>query len=147
MAAAFLTALRLERHADVWLVLAPLRYRSAVVDAVIEVPVGFLTDLASVPRVPFLFWAAGGAAPGPAVLHDWLCQSHPPGVSWVQAAAVFLEAMSLDGTPGWRARLMWLGVRIAGAAAWDSGPARRRVLERVWAGEAGKHPPTPGARP
>lgn len=91
------------------------------------------------PRLPLVYLLAGGAAPAPAVIHDWLTQVHPPGIDRSLAAAVFLEAMRLDGTPRWRAWLMWLGVRIGGAGAWAAGPARCQIL-RIWAGEASKRP-------
>lgn len=51
--------------------LAPLIYRSETVGT-IEVPAGFETDFASVPRLPFIYWIFGGMGDEEAVLHDWL---------------------------------------------------------------------------
>jgi len=38
----------------------------------VVVPEGFHTDLASVPRVPVIYWLVGGRGHKAAVLHDWL---------------------------------------------------------------------------
>jgi hypothetical protein len=38
----------------------------------IEIPIGFETDLASVPRVPIAYWLWGGRAHREAVMHDYL---------------------------------------------------------------------------
>ena len=39
---------------------------------VIVVPAGFITDFASVPRLPFVYMFFGGVGDEAAVLHDWL---------------------------------------------------------------------------
>ena len=108
---------------DCWELVQEFRFDSRVLGARIIVPAGFHTDLASTPRVPFAFWLAGGTAEAAATLHDWLYTQRfcPRG----QADAVFLEAMTTDGTavgippvPRWRARLMYAGVRMLGASHW-----------------------------
>ena len=37
---------------------------------VIEIPQGYQTDLASVPRIPLAYWRTGGKAVLPAIVHD-----------------------------------------------------------------------------
>lgn len=125
----FLTPLRLERLEDVsrdgrgtWRLLAALGYQSDLIGAV-DVPEGFVTDLASVPRLPVAFFLAGGLAHAAAVVHDWLYTTHA--TDRATADAVFKEAAQACGVSAWRAWLMWLGVRAGGAGAWAAaGPAQ-----------------------
>ena len=118
----FTTPLRLERVEDVsrdgrgtWVLLAPLGYESAAIGAG-SVPAGFVTDLASVPRLPVAFFLAGGLAHAAAVLHDWLYTTHS--TDRATADAVFQDAARACGVSPWRAWVMWLGVRAGGASAW-----------------------------
>lgn len=61
----------------------------------IEIPEGFETDFASVPRVPFIYWFWGNRAHREAVLHDYLFRKDSnPLVSYSMANKVFLEAMA-----------------------------------------------------
>ncbi len=86
----------------------------------ITVPMGFVTDLASVPRLPGLFLLFGGRARKPAVIHDWLYQQQTTDREY--ADAVFFAAMATD--QNWFTRtFMWLGVRVGGWAVWE----RRKV--------------------
>lgn len=127
MTSLFLSVLRVEELDDErWRLLAPLRYRSAVLGDVVTVPVGTITDMASVPRAPLMFWLTGDTARRPAVVHDYLyaTHAHPRAI----ADAVFLEAMGVAGVPWWRRQLMYRAVRLCGHRAWASGPERRRAL-------------------
>ena len=118
----------LDDQEERWMLLAPLSYRSAVLRAHVVIPTGFITEFASVPRWFFIYLTFGGRAKRPAVLHDFLYQTHFPGVDQEQTDAVFDEAMQVIGEPDWAAKAMWLGVTIGGAAAWATGPARRLIL-------------------
>lgn len=100
-----------------WQLLGRLVYRSRIAGRTFTVPVGFVTDFASVPRVPLAFLLAGGRAHAPAVVHDWLYTVHA-GLTRAQADAVFREACAARGEPGWRAWAMWAGVRVGGAGPW-----------------------------
>lgn len=90
--AAFLTPLDARAEGDDhWRLLAPLRYQSDVPGVgVLEVPSGFLTDLASVPRLPLVFWLVGDRAHQPGAVHDWLYVSGL--TSQAAADALFYEA-------------------------------------------------------
>lgn len=122
-----LSARLLSDSEDRWQLLADLRYRSAVFPSLIVVPTGFVTDFASVKRLPVVYWLYGGRAKRPAVVHDFLYQTHLPSTRSV-ADAVFFEAMRATELV-WRIRWsMWAGVRVLGAGDWDSGPARFLVL-------------------
>lgn len=116
----FLTRLRLE-NADAqddgqWLLVLPLVYRSDLAGEMFVVPMGFRTDLASVPRLPLAYWLAGGTANEPAVVHDFLYRTRP--VSRRMADAVFREASAVCRVPAWRRWLMWAAVRAFGWRYW-----------------------------
>jgi hypothetical protein len=81
---------------------------------VITVPAGFVTDYASVPRLPFAYLLFGGVADEAAVIHDFLYSSGT--VSRKIADAVFREAMQACDVAGWRRWPMWLGVRMFGGS-------------------------------
>ncbi|MFM9942756.1 MAG: DUF1353 domain-containing protein [Hyphomicrobiaceae bacterium] len=91
----------------------------------VSVPKGFVTDLASVPRI---FWQAlppqGRYGPA-AILHDWLY--------WQQATTreiadnVFLVVMEeLDVSASIR-RSMWAAVRVFGGPFWEQNSRERRA--------------------
>lgn len=112
----FLDRLRLEKTNGQWRLLHELRYDSPLLDAQVVVPTGFMTDLASVPRLPFAYWLAGNTSHAPAVIHDFLYRTRM--VSRAVADAVLAEAMAAVGEPAWRQGLMWLAVRLFGWLAW-----------------------------
>ena len=120
--AKFITNLKMEstEHSDngKWRIFSPLIYSSKVAKRLIVVPTGFITDLASVPRLPFIYLVTGGKANEASVIHDYLYVSKM--VSRSMADAVFREAMAASGVSGWRRWMMWSGVRVGGGSAWDS---------------------------
>lgn len=99
---------------------APLVYYSEHLGRELTVPKGFITDFASVPRLPVAYLLAGGEADKPAVIHDYLYFSHE--VPRADADAVLEEAMAVTGQPWWRRKLMWAGVRLFGAKPYDDDP-------------------------
>jgi hypothetical protein len=78
---------------------------------VITVPAGFNNDLASVPRLPFAYWLAGGTAEKAGVVHDYLYSVKAPRDL---ADEVFMAAMKAEAVPGWRRSLMYAAVRAFG---------------------------------
>lgn len=118
--ARFLSALDVRWHDDGHAeLLAPFCYLSAVVGVGrLSVPTGYVTDFASVPRLPFVFWLVGARAHKASVLHDWGYSSQL--VSQADADAVFYEAARLGGVALWAAWAMWAGLRLAGGAAYAS---------------------------
>lgn len=97
MEAKFLTELDIELTPEcdnIWVVTSPLRYQSKILQGIIEVPPPFYTDLASVPRLPFIYALWGNRAHREAVIHDYLFRKDSiPVVTWFQANRIFLEAM------------------------------------------------------
>ena len=110
-----------------WVLETPCAYVTNVESAqeayphgLIEIPAGYPTDLASVPRVPGIYWRFGGKAVLPAIVHDWLYEHGEPALSRKAADLVFLEVMADEGDPPWATtrRIMYRAVRIGGARAW-----------------------------
>jgi hypothetical protein len=114
----FATPLRAEKSGSTWCILQPLIYCSDVAKTVFVVPEGFVTDFASVPRLPLAFLLTGDSAHEAAVVHDYLYREQQ--VSRSVADAVFREAAGISGEPGWKSWLMWAGVRIGGWVAWNN---------------------------
>lgn len=100
-----------------WRLTADLAYHSQL-HGMIIVPSGFITDFASVPRLPVAYWLTGDTAHASAVVHDYLCRVHYESckISWKRAAQVFIEAMKHEQVPAWRRTMMYWGVRLAGGS-------------------------------
>jgi hypothetical protein len=113
----FLTPLRAEKDGEVWTVIQPLVYESDVAQRIFLVPAGFVTDLASVPRLPLAFLLTGDTAHEAAVVHDFIYSRAP--VPRDMADKVFKEAALVSGVPAWRANLMYAGIRLGGWMAWN----------------------------
>jgi hypothetical protein len=82
----------------------------------IEVPIGFMTDFASVPRIFWVFLPQWGRYGNAAVIHDYCywAQTRSRG----ESDNIFLEAMEVLKV-GWFTRyLMYWAVRIFGGLAW-----------------------------
>lgn len=131
MSSYFVTGLHVEQLAEKidekWRLELPLVYYSETLRRSISVPKGFVTDFASVPRLPIMYWLAGGKANKAAVVHDFLYRQGS-GVSRADADSVFVEAMEVTGQPAWRRALMWAGLRAGGMSSYQKLP-----LE--WTGE------------
>jgi hypothetical protein len=99
MKSGFLTELDARLKGDrIWVLDAPLLYVSNILQTTVHIPIGFNTDLASVPRVPLIYEMWGNRAHREAVLHDYLfCSDSDPDVSFAQANSMFLEAMASRG--------------------------------------------------
>ena len=100
-----------------WELVEALYYRSDLAGRTIIVPPGFRTDLASVPRLPLVYWLTGDTSHAAAVVHDYLYGSRE--VSRKMADDILREASRVTGVPAWRRFLMYLGVRVGGAARYD----------------------------
>jgi hypothetical protein len=129
---AFLTALKVEmvtcnslnkplKNPDgrqLWELIAPLGYRSDVLGREIWVPAGFITDYASVPRLPFFYRELEGIANTPGVVHDYIysngCASRD------QADLLLKEACLLIGISPWKVYAIYAGVRLGGESHYMS---------------------------
>lgn len=103
-----------------WLLQEDLVYLSKR-RGLIVVPKGFVTDFATVFRLPLAFWLTGDTAHASATVHDWLVHSYVVDrKGWIEAAKVFREAMADEGVPGWRRLAMYLAVRYLGGRDRDA---------------------------
>ena len=98
--------------------LRPLPYRSQLV-RYLEVPSGYRTDFASVPRFFWRIFPPMGRYARSAVVHDYLCDVSPKVCDHKTAAAVFREAMAHAGVPRWKRKAMhravvWFGPKFKG---------------------------------
>lgn len=106
-----------------WELLAPLVFTSGLLGRDITVPTGFVTDFASVPRLPVIYLAEGGKGNKAAVVHDWLYTlgSTCPGTyTRAQADAVLREALMASGYSSATAALFYAAVRLGGASHWKA---------------------------
>lgn len=110
---------------DLWQLESALKYKSDIVGYT-EAPAGFVTDFASVPRLPIAYLFAGNIAHEAAVVHDFLYQTHP--CTKMQADRTFREAMEVTGIHPLRRNLMFAAVVSCGWIAWAMGPRRFKKL-------------------
>lgn len=116
----FLQSLKFWEVKSVWKVWAAFSYTyGSGPDETIEVPVGFTTDFASVPRFLWWFLPPDGEYTQAAVLHDYLYRTHL--LTREKADFVFLEFMSLLEVPKWKAEVMYRAVRMFGQGPYDNG--------------------------
>jgi hypothetical protein len=82
--------------------------------AVLTVPMGFVSDLGSIPwPVRWLFKPGDEAARRAYLLHDYILTLMKRGLCSSQyAASQFYEAMKADGVPLWSRRLQYHGVSL-----------------------------------
>ena len=104
----------------------PLIYQSDVAGMTFNIPAGFVTDFASVPRVPIIYELFGDKAHHESVVHDFIYQTH----ATIRGTAdkVFKEAMILRGKPGYVVWGMYWGVVLGGWNSYRTGPSRYLVL-------------------
>lgn len=96
----------------------------------VTVPVGFVTDFASIPRI---FWSAlppDGTYTYAAIIHDYLYWIQPPNVTREQADQIFKRVMEDFDIDTVTTTAIYSAVRAGGWAAWDDNRARRAAGER-----------------
>jgi hypothetical protein len=118
----FLTELELiaDARPDLWKVGRPLIWLDKTYGK-LTAPDGFLTDLASIPRVfrnlPWL--DPNGNSRRPAVIHDWLYDTAPGRRYGKDFADAFLRsALLAEGATAGTARAFWLAVHLFGGPSW-----------------------------
>lgn len=121
-----------EQITDVtWRTQFPIRHVGAEGD-VFDVPEGYLTDFASVPRVATPLIPRYGRWTLPAILHDRLLTDYlaSGAVTSVEADGLFRRALREQGVPPVKRWLMWTGVRWGAAfnktrraGWWQTAPA------------------------
>lgn len=92
-----------------WRLEKPLVFYSHRIGREIVVPHDFVTDFASVPRLPFAYWFFGGVADAPAAVHDYLYRF--PICSRKEADLIFDDANIVIGKPKYVRYPMYYAVR------------------------------------
>ncbi|ENL6118451.1 DUF1353 domain-containing protein, partial [Salmonella enterica] len=96
-----------------WRVYEPFEfYLSDDNSDVIEVPAGFVTDLASVPRIFWTILPPDGKYAKAAIIHDWMYDNALR--TKKEADKIFLDGMMVLGVPKWKRTVMYWAVRLFG---------------------------------
>jgi uncharacterized protein DUF1353 len=121
-----------------WITERRFRLESEAAQRIIEVPAEFVTDFASVPRLPLAYLIAGNRCPQAALPHDFLYQ-HPDFDDRALGDAVFLEAagitqpeLGIEAEDPTVRRMMYAGIRAGGWWAWQSHGKRAAALNPIW---------------
>ncbi|MEN6605901.1 MAG: DUF1353 domain-containing protein [Bryobacteraceae bacterium] len=105
-----------------WRLVEEFEFASEVLERIVRVPRGFITDFASIPRFLWPLLPPTGTYGKAAVVHDMLYR-HPacvaPACTWEEANLTLYEGMVALGV-GWLTRhaIFW-GVQLGGWATWD----------------------------
>lgn len=83
----------------------------------ISVPIGYVTDLTSVPRFLWSIFPPHGKYAKAAIVHDYLYTNAIGTKAW--ADEVFFEAMGVLGVPRWRKYVMYWSVRLFGRGNYE----------------------------
>ncbi|EEP1514396.1 DUF1353 domain-containing protein [Salmonella enterica] len=96
-----------------WRVYEPFEfYLSDDNSDVIEVPAGFVTDLATIPRIFWAFMPPDGKYAKAAIIHDYLYDNALR--TKQEADRIFLDGMKVPGVPRWKRTIMYWTVRLFG---------------------------------
>lgn len=96
-----------------WRVYEPFEfYLSDDNSDVIEVPAGFITDLATIPRIFWSVMPPDGKYAKAAIIHDYLYDNGLR--TKKEADNIFLDGMTVLGVPKWKRAIMYCAVRLFG---------------------------------
>lgn len=121
--ARFLTGLRVQLNDDekTWTLLSDLVYETDIKRGcgqfVIVVPAGFVTDFASVPRLPLVYTVAGNIGHRAAVVHDWLYHNGIGTKS--EADDIFCEALGVSNVDDFVKEAMHAAVSLFGRGSFQ----------------------------
>lgn len=101
-----------------WMLHEPFAFQSDTLKRTIHIPIGFVTDLESCPRLPFVFWLFGDVSNEAAITHDYL---YTEGIETRETCdAVLKEACLSEGVSEWKSFGIWAGVRVGGGSHFGS---------------------------
>lgn len=119
----FLTVLDVRPHGDYeggrsrWYLANPLVFQSKIAGLTLTVPEGFVTDFASVPRLPIVYLTMNDIGHPAAVVHDYLYRN---GVFDRRLCdKIFEEALKDLGVSLVVRKLMWAAVRVGGFVSYQ----------------------------
>ena len=94
-----------------WIVISDLIYNDPKFGKIV-VPAGFVTDFASVPRIPVIFELVGADGSLGATVHDYLY--HNGTIERKDVDGIFLDILLNSGIGKVRSYMMYYGVRAFG---------------------------------
>jgi hypothetical protein len=116
---------------SLWALQRPLAYEAGPARDLITVPAGFVTDLASIPRLVWTFYPPDGPWVKAAIVHDFLYYTRGDGLwgkvrglartkpySRAESDSIFAEAMQDRGVRPWGRFVLWIAVRLGGWLGW-----------------------------
>jgi hypothetical protein len=110
-----------------WVLTRAMIYHSPLLNCTISVPVGFETDLASIPRFFQRILPVNDSHRLAAVLHDYLYSKKgvlsKNTLTREQCDSAFLEAMQVCGVPFVKRHTMHRAVRLGGWMYWNKNNA------------------------
>lgn len=123
---------------SLWGLQRNLSYTAGDAGDVITVPAGFVTDLASIPRLVWSFYPPDGPWVKAAIIHDFLYDTQGTGI-WhnhrgntriapytrAESDAVLKEGMADRAIGAWEQFVIWCAVRIGGGLGWARVPNRQ----------------------
>ncbi|EJI2433989.1 DUF1353 domain-containing protein, partial [Salmonella enterica] len=92
---------------------------------VIEVPAGFVTDLASVPRIFWTILPPDGKYAKAAIIHDYLYDNALR--TKKEADLIFLDGMTVLGVPRLKRKVMYWAVRWFGRGKYSQRERRKSL--------------------
>ncbi|ECH9261463.1 DUF1353 domain-containing protein [Salmonella enterica subsp. enterica] len=106
----------LDHH--LWRVYEPFEfYLSEDNSDVISVPAGFITDLATIPRIFWTLLPPDGKYAKAAIIHDYLYDNALR--TKKEADLIFLDGMTVLGVPKWKRTIMYYAVRLFGKGMYN----------------------------
>jgi hypothetical protein len=117
-----LSATEIDEFANLHRLDKPLVYQSDILGEIVTAPAGFITDKASIPRIPLVYDAEGGKCDKAAVIHDLLYSLGSAGLMQIDretADRVLREAILASGYSRATAALFYAAVRAFGESHWN----------------------------
>jgi len=108
-----------------WIVREPLTYRVGISQDAVTVPVGFVTDMASIPPALQSFIQQNGPYLRPAVVHGYLYWKQT--CTRAQSDQILLLAMTEHDVPETQRTAIYQAVHFAGIFAWDANARERQA--------------------
>ena len=106
-----------------WLLTRSFRYQILDTDLVIEVPAGFVTDFASIPRPLWTLASPHGFYSRASIIHDFLYWDQR--CTREQADGIMLIAMQESAVGFAERQAIYAGVRAGGQSSWDGNASAR----------------------
>ena len=106
-----------------WLLTRPFRYQILDTNFAIDVPAGFVTDFASIPRSLWAIASPHGFYSRASIIHDFLYWDQR--CTREQADRIMLVAMQESAVGFAERQAIYAGVRAGGQSSWDANTAAR----------------------